>query len=325
MGRHVGDFSLEQLRSYKPNLVNKPADFDIFWNGEKERVKQSGFHVEVKWVNYPVPSVEVAELTLHSWDGTPIKGILMRPKRIEDGPVLLQFHGYTGSRGMPAEFLKWVLQGATVVAFDVRGQGDSPDYANYPNGSRITGWMTSGIFERETYYYTNVYRDIITQLEWILTGAPVKPTILGVNGASQGGGLALVAAGLEEKVQFVACDWPFLTHFERALEISLSGPYMEIINYLKLHNPENNLKAKILQTLAYVDALHFCPAIHAAVLLGIGLEDSTTPPSSAYAAFNHLSSKAKTIIPYPQYQHEPNPFHEEKKIAFIHEQVSAHK
>ncbi|CEG28584.1 acetylxylan esterase [Bacillus sp. B-jedd] len=321
MGRHIGDFSLEQLQAYKPELVNKPADFASFWKGEKERVKRSGFSVDVKWIDYPLASVEVAELTLHSWDRTPIKGTLMRLKRLLEGPVKLQFHGYTGSRGLPSEFLKWVLQGITVIAFDVRGQGDSPDYANYPNGSRITGWMTLGIFERETYYYTNVYRDIIAQLEWVLTGAPVKPTILGVNGASQGGGLALVAAGLEVKVQFVACDWPFLTHFDRALEVSLSGPYMELINYLKLHNPENNLKSKILDTLAYVDALHFCPDIQVPILMGIGLEDSTTPPSSAYAAFNHIRSQDKTIVPYPQYQHEPNPFHEEKKIAFIHERI----
>ncbi|WP_053367755.1 acetylxylan esterase [Bacillus sp. FJAT-27245] len=321
MGRHVGDFSLEQLRLYKPELVNKPADFDLFWAGEKERVKRSGFRVDVKWVDYPLPLVEVADLTLHSWDGTPLKGILVRPKHIEEGPVLLQFHGYTGSRGLPSECLKWVLQGITVIAFDVRGQGDSPDYANYPNGSRITGWMTLGIFEKETYYYTNVYRDLIAQMEWIQASAPVKPTVFGINGASQGGGLALAAAGLEENVQFVACDWPFLTHFERALDVSLSGPYMEIVNFLKLHNPENNLKADILKTLAYVDALHFCPAIHVPVLMGIGFEDSTTPPSSAYSAFNHIQSKNKTIIPYPQYTHESNPFHEEKKIAFIYEQV----
>ncbi|ALC89329.1 hypothetical protein AM500_05660 [Bacillus sp. FJAT-18017] len=321
MGRNVGDFSLEQLRSYTPELVNKPADFDQFWEAEKELVKRSSFRVDVQWADYPLPSVEVADLTLHSWDESPIKGSLIRPKGVGEGPVLLCFHGYTGSRGLPSEYLKYVLQGITVIAFDVRGQGESPDYARYPNGSRITGWMTLGIFEKENYYYTNVYRDIIAQMEWVKDGSPVKPTVFGINGASQGGGLALVAAGLEESVEFVACDWPFLTHFERALEIALTGPYMEIINYLKFHNPDNSMKSAILDTLGYVDALHFCPGIFVPVLIGIGLEDSTTPPSSAYAAFNHIASQTKTIVAYPQYVHEHNPFHEEKKVAFIYEQI----
>ncbi|WP_449537901.1 acetylxylan esterase [Ferdinandcohnia sp. Marseille-Q9671] len=319
MGRHVGDYPIEKLVTYKPEL-NKPDDFDSFWEIEKKRVKDSNCSMKVEWIEYPLPSVDLADLTLSSWDGTPIRGYLMRPKDIQEGPVLLCFHGYTGSRGVPSDYLKWVLQGITVIAFDVRGQGDSPDYAKYPNGSRVTGWMTSGILDRDNYYLTNVHRDSIAQLQWISTTSPVKPSKLGVFGASQGGGLALVAAGLEEKIQLVVADWPFLTHFERALEVALSGPYMEIINYLKLHNPENEAKPAILQTLAYVDSLHFSTNILVPVLMGSGLEDPVTPPSTVYAAFNHIPSKNKTIHAYPQYVHEHNQFHEEKKIAFIHQQ-----
>lgn len=311
------DTTIEALKGYKPHL-NRPDDFADFWNKQKQMVLSSSVHCEMKRRNYPVSEVEVYDLILHSFDETPIKGVLVKPATDEKIPLIHVFHGYTGDSALVADYLKWALLGIAVVSFDVRGQGKSPDYARYPNGTKTPGWMVQGILEKENYYYVNVHKDIIAQLEWSKSSLPFKTAKIGVLGSSQGGGLALVAAGLEPEVEFIVADWPFITHFEQAIETATAGPYLEIVQYFKGIDPKYKTYKTALNTLSYIDALHFCPEISVPALMGIGLLDNVTPPSTAFAAFNHLASVEKQIEIYPQFVHEPNGFHEEKRIEFIY-------
>lgn len=322
MGRHIGDFPLKELQAYQPELVNRPADFDSFWSKQKDRMTAIKPKVAVEWRDYSVPTVEVADIAFESWDGTPLKGLLVKPKSVKKCPIVLSFHGYTGSRGLPIDYLKWTALGIAVLTFDIRGQGDSPDFAQYGNGSRIPGWMLNGIHEPENYYYTNVYRDILVQLNWMrASDFPITVTKLGLVGSSQGGGLALSAAGLDRNVDFVVADFPFIAHFERALETALNGPYLEIVNYFKWNDPQYKTYEQVMLTLGYIDCVHFCDSISCPALLAIGLEDSVTPPSTVFAAYNHIHSSEKRIEVYPQFPHEINPFHEEKKLEFVMKQL----
>ncbi|WP_210367562.1 acetylxylan esterase [Bacillus sp. REN3] len=316
MGRNVADFTLQELKAYKPKL-NRPKDFMDFWEEQKKSVKRAETTCEWKKRIYPVKEVEVFELLFTSWDSTPLKGILVKPAFQSNIPVMHSFHGYTGDRGLPADFLKWALMGIAVISFDIRGQGTSPDFAKYPNGSRTPGWMLNGILQKENYYYVNIVKDILAQLNWAKDSMAFDISKFGVMGSSQGGGLALSAAGLEPFIDFIIADWPFATHFERALEVATNGPYMEIVQYFKNIDPHYETYDQVIGTLSYIDALHFCPDITKPVLMGIGLEDSVTPPSTAFAAFNHIASKEKVLEVYPQFTHEPNPYHEEKRIEFI--------
>lgn len=323
MDTEINHITSETFRDYKPTLKYKPADFDDFWARQKAEMHKIDPVVTVTWIDYPVPSVDVAEIKFTSWDGTVIHGILVKPKAVETCPVMMSIHGYTGSCGLPIDYLKWTALGVAVYAFDVRGQGNSADHAIYQNGSRIPGWMLHGILNPEDYYYTNVYRDSILQLNWIKSSAaPIKHTKLGVVGSSQGGGIALSVAGISGEVDFVISDYPFIAHFERALAIASSGPYREIVNYFKMHDPQYKKYNRILETLGYIDAVHFCELITCPILMQIGLKDTVTPPLTVFAAFNHLGSKNKEIEVYPDYEHEINMNHEEKKLAFIVENIT---
>ncbi|WP_407267877.1 acetylxylan esterase [Radiobacillus sp. PE A8.2] len=318
MGRHVGDLSLEELKVYRPELKYKPNDFDAFWENIKAKMDGENPVVRMQARKTAIPTIEVIDIEFESWDETPIKGMIVKPKNVDDCPTIISLHGYTGDRGLPVDYLKWIPLGLVVISFDVRGQGSSPDYARYQNGSRVPGWMLQGIRNPENYYYTNVYRDILLQLKWIRSkDCPLNPTILGLTGSSQGGGLALATAGLDKNIDFVTAELPFIAHFERALSVALSGPYLEIVNYFKFSDPKYNTYEEVLKTLGYIDCVHFCNSITCPVLIASGLEDATSPPSTVFAAYNHIPSESKFIEVYPQYKHENIPLHEEKKIEFI--------
>jgi cephalosporin-C deacetylase len=309
--------TIEALREYKP-VLTRPDEFEEFWSKQKELIHNSTIRCDMMRRNYPVNEVEVYDLVLHSFDETPIKGVLVKPASEREVPLIHVFHGYTGDSTLVMNYLKWALLGIAVVSFDVRGQGTTPDYARYLNGTRTPGWMVQGILDKENYYYINVYRDIIAQLKWAKDSLPFQTAKVGALGSSQGGGLALVAAGLEPQIEFIVADWPFITHFEKVLDEATAGPYLEIVQYFKNIDPQYTTYNQAMETLSYMDALHFCPEISAPVLMGIGLLDNVAPASAAFAAFNHLGSKEKQLEIYPLYVHEPNPFHEEKRIEFIY-------
>ncbi|QGM31600.1 prolyl oligopeptidase family serine peptidase [Bacillus sp. N3536] len=318
MGRQIADFPLNQLKVYQPKLIHKPSDFGEFWVEQQQQINSLQPKVSIDWKEYVIPTMEVADLLFVSWDGTPLKGWAIKPKGVDQCPVMLSIHGYTGSRGLPLDYVKWVSMGIAVYAFDVRAQGSSPDYAKYNNGGRTLGWMLNGIHEPENYYYTNVYKDLLFQLNWIRSSeTPVEPTRIGLLGSSQGGGLALGLAGLDQGVELVVADYPFLANFERAIEISQAGPYLEFVNYFKYTDPQYETYESVMQTLGYIDCVHFCDSIICPTLMSIGLEDPVTPPSTVFAAYNHLRTLNKEIEIYPQYAHEVNPFHEEKKLEFV--------
>lgn len=314
--------ALQNLQAYKPKLTHKPVDFKAFWQARKDEIQAIEAGVTVNKRPYSVPSVEVYDLLMESWDGTPIQGMFIKPKGKEKCPVIVSYHGYTGNYGLPMDYLKWTSLGVAVYAFDVRGQGTTPDHAHYSNGARIPGWMLLGIHDPVHYYYTNVLKDALLQLKWINLQELVEIERFGLVGSSQGGGLALSIGALTESVDFICADYPFSTHYEQALKDATSGPYMEILTYFRLHDPQYQTYPDVLQTLSYIDSMHFCPNITCPVLMSIGLKDDVTPPTTVFAAYNHLASNQKEIEIYPEYMHEVNPFHEEKKLQFVSQQLS---
>ncbi|WP_442593800.1 acetylxylan esterase [Neobacillus sp. D3-1R] len=317
MLRQVGDFPIEQLLVYKP-LLTSQEDFDLFWQGMKNQVPNHP-KVELKWIPYPVKQVKVADVHLFSWDGTPLRAWFITPEHSSTRtPALVHFHGYTDSRGHVHQYLKWALQGISVISFEVRGQGFSPDYAKYPNGTQIQGWMTLGLEEKEQYYYANVYRDVLTCMNGVFQLENIDNERIGVFGESQGGALSIVAAALNQNIKILMSDYPFLAHFDRALKIS-TGPYQEIQAYFKFKDVEMKNYEKILRNLSYFDVMNFAPFITCPSLFCIGLEDSVTPPSTVFAVYNHLASKLKKIKIYPEYGHELISPQEEERIDFVTE------
>lgn len=317
MLRMIGDFPLEELKNYKPDLTRE-SDFHEFWENMLGFISSS-VNAEITWVPYPVDGVRVGDVTITSWDGTPLRAWYIVPnKGKKKHPTLLHFHGYTDSRGQVHQYLKWALQGIAVISFEVRGQGFSPDYARYPNGTQIQGWMTLGLEEKEKYYYANVYRDVLACVDWAFQLDEVHEQRVGVFGESQGAALSIVAAALRKNICLVMADYPFLAHFERAIQIA-GHPYSELLYYFKYRDPEMNNYKKVMSNLSYFDVMNFCPLVTCPTLFAIGLEDNVTPPSTVFAAYNHLGSRVKEIKIYPEYGHELISFHEEERLKFVAE------
>lgn len=283
---HIGP-SLKELQSYKPPLPSAP-DFDSFWlatlNEHTQNVQYSLHQTET-----PLKNVGVQEVHVHGYGNDVIKGWYIRPHTSEELPCIVVYEGYGGGRGYPHEWLFWPNVGCSVLVMDTRGQGgghrrgDTGDGA-YPTGSNAPGFMTRGIESKENYYYRRVFTDAVCFLNVAKALDGIDANRVIAAGASQGGGIALAAASLSNSIRGVMSDVPFLTHYERSIQVTDQYPYQEIANFLKAKRDEYD---NVFQILAYFDTLNFVTRSDVPALISVGLHDAICPPETVFAAINH--------------------------------------
>ncbi len=299
------DLPLEELKNYKPALTRQP-DFDSFWNKALEELAEIPLKYSLTSVDYPVKGVKVFTLDFLSYNNANIQGSFAIPDTAGPHPGLMLFHGYNWAlEGNLHETVNWALHGYACFQMLVRGQqGHSCD--NVPSSTgHASGWMTKGILNPEEYYYRAVYLDAVCALEVLSSIDNVDPKRIGVTGGSQGGGLTLAAAALSDIPVVAVADFPYLSNFDRAIEITPTGPYNEFNEYFRRNTaPEIELQAK--KTLSYFDIMNLAPRIKCHTWVSSGLIDTITPPSTIFAAYNHMTC-SKEIATFRYFGHEHLP------------------
>ena len=103
----------------------------------------------------------------------------------------------------PLQMYTLAAQGVAVLSMDCRGQdGDTPDMPPL-DGGHHAGWLTRGLTDPHHYYYRYVFTDAVRAIDALVSREEVDQGRVGVTGGSQGGGLALAAAGFS--VALVLC------------------------------------------------------------------------------------------------------------------------
>ncbi len=285
------DMPLEELERYKPER-EEPADFDAFWQQTLEETRQYPLDPQFEPVDYGLKLVDVLDVTFSGYGGQRVKGWMLLPKGI-DGPLpcVLEYIGYGGGRGFGFEHTLWPSAGYAYFLMDTRGQGsatrkgDTPDVPVDGTNPFFPGFMTQGILDPKTYYYRRLFTDAVRAIEVVWGHDRVDSRRVALSGGSQGGGITIAAAGLHDGPQVIMPDVPFLCHYRRAITITDRAPYSEIVNYLKSHRDHEDV---VHRTLSYFDGVNFAARISAHAMFSVGLMDMICPPSTVYAAYNHL-------------------------------------
>ena len=117
---------------------------------------------------------------------------------------------------------------------------------------QLRGQIIRGAVEgKEQLFYKDVYLDIYQLIEIVASLPQVDEGQLASYGASQGGALALVAAGLNPRIKRTVAIYPFLSDFRRVLEIgNTSEAYDELFRYFKFHDPFHETEEQIMEHLA---------------------------------------------------------------------------
>ncbi|HEY0186606.1 MAG TPA: acetylxylan esterase [Cellulomonas sp.] len=279
------DLAEPQLWQHTSSLV-EPADFDTFWSTTLAESRAAGGPVLLEPAGSPLTTIDAWDVTFPGFAGDPVRAWYRRPADVHaDLPVVVQFVGYGGGRGEVTENLLWAASGFAHLYVDTRGQGSGWSRGATPDpwgtGPQSPGVMTRGIDDPATYYYRRLLTDAALAVD-AARGLPgVDGTRVAAVGGSQGGAMALAAGALADGVGAVAAHVPFLCDIERAIGITDSRPFAEVVEYLRMHRAAAD---RVLRTLSYVDGVAFARRGTAPARFSVALMDTTVPPSTVVAA-----------------------------------------
>lgn len=298
------DLPLDQLRSFRPDR-EEPEDFDRFWVETLQEARRVPIGAEFRPVETLLTEIDTLEVVFHGFAGQPIKGWLQLPHhRPGPLPCVIEYLGYGYGRSTPERWLNWACAGYAHFVMDTRGQGgwvhpgDTPDMAEI--NPHFMGWLTQGLDDPRNHFYRRLFVDAVRAVEAARSHPRVDPERIAVAGISQGGGIALAAAALVPDVRAGLFELPFLCAFRRASQLASSGPYLELVTYLKTYDRQVD---RAFRTLAYFDGVNMAARGRATARFTVGLMDTVCPPSTGFAACNHYAGE-KTIDIYEYLDHD---------------------
>ncbi|MBN2288922.1 MAG: acetylxylan esterase [Candidatus Glassbacteria bacterium] len=281
--------------SGRPVDIHPPADFDRFWQATLDSLKAVPPGVTMQLDSllstgtvdvYRVSYASLHRVRVHGWYTVP---------RWKPGPhaALLFLPGYSTGRISPK--VGHSGQGFATLSIQVRGYG--VDQEDYPPDNR--SYMTIGVDDPETFVYREIVCHCLRGIDFLELRPEVDRGRICAIGGSQGGGLSLLAGGLDKRVGFIVAGVPFLTDFPLSMEIT-GNPCRNLVWYLE-ENPGK--KEKVFRTLSYFDVLNVAARIKVPTLVSMGLWDRTCPAPAIYEMFLALGSADKEIGIYPYLDH----------------------
>ncbi|MGI4893596.1 MAG: acetylxylan esterase [Janthinobacterium lividum] len=297
----LNDLPLHELRGYRGDVA-EPEDFDAFWAESLTRARTHDLDVRLTPAPGPrLPALDVDDVRFTGWGGVRIAAWLVRPAHVAGPlPIVVEFIGYSGGRGLPVEHTAWAAAGFAHLVVDTRGMGHAtpdPD-TSATSGQWANGFLTKGIEDPTTYFYRRAMVDCVRAVEAAHAlprlGVDVDTARVVVRGASQGGAFSLAAAGLSgTAVAAALVDVPFLCHIRRGVDTAPGGPYPEVVQYLRRHSRE--AVEQTFRTLSYIDGANHGARASAPTLFSVALMDPVCPPSTVFAAYNRYGGLAPDL------------------------------
>ncbi|HMH59604.1 MAG TPA: acetylxylan esterase, partial [Galbitalea sp.] len=218
------DLDGDELLAYRSDQKD-PPDFDRFWARTLGEARGFDSSAQLALMDSPINGVDIFDMSFSGYGGQRISAWLRTPKAIDAQlPVIVEFVGYGGGRGFAEDSLFWSACGFAHLQMDTRGQGATWSVGSTPDvataGPRVPGMMTSGIENRDDYYYRRLITDAVRAIDAVRTIEFIDPARITSFGVSQGGGLALAAAALVPEVSSLATYLPFLCDFPRAILVT---------------------------------------------------------------------------------------------------------
>ena len=284
-------FSPEKIVPY----TQEPADFSAFWRQTLDEAARTPLAYTRE--RYP-------ELCTDKVEGDPVKlkinarqsiyAYLFRPAGAQPGtcPAVLCPPG-AGIKTIKNPKPYYAEHGFIRLEMEIHGLDPRISEETFAEitaafNSSTNGYLENGIDSRERYYMRHVYVAMVKAID-LLTSLPEwDGRNVAVQGGSQGGGLALVAAGLDRRVTQCVANHPALADMAAYAEPGRTGGYP--------HMRREILTPEHVRTLSYFDAVNFARHITCPVRMTWGYNDDVCTPTTSYAVWNTLTCPKDALI-----------------------------
>lgn len=288
-------FSVDEIRPF----TREPADFIDFWNRNIEDMRAVPLsYTKEKAEEYCTDKIDCYLLKIRlNKQNQSVYAYLFYPKNAQKGscPVVLcppgagiktikepLRHKYYAEHG----FIRMEIE---IHGLDPRLPKETFDDITKAFNGRENGYLYNGLQDPDRYYMKRVYLSLIRCLD-LLTALPEwDGRNLIVQGGSQGGALAIVAAGLDSRVTQCIVNHPALSDMA-AYSAGRTGGYPHFNKVDGMFTDRN------MRTMAYYDVVNFARHVTADVYMTWGYNDNTCPPTTSYAVWNTFTCPKEALI-----------------------------
>ena len=301
---------------YEPEKIVSPIDaqpdFKEFWdNNLAELAKVAPDYKLTLQPEYSKLGYNVYLVEMRSLDNELIRGYYAQPKAEGKHPIIVEYMGY-GSKPYPPT--QW-WDGFAYFILSVRGQA-----LNEPT-NRFGTWITSGLDDKQNYYYRGAFMDVVRALDFVCSRPEIDSDKIAARGGSQGGALTIAAASLDKRVKVVAPSIPFLSDYPDYFKIA-PWPKSDFDYYMTQH-PEASWD-DVYKTLSYFDVKNLAQWVDCPYYMGIGVQDNVCPPHTNFAGYNQVKSE-KNWIAFPEFGHSVGREYHENMMDFFREKLNVAK
>ena len=290
-------FSVDKIKPY----TQEPQDFRSFWQKNVEELKQVPMsYTKELYKDYCTDKIDcyLVKLQIDKM-GHSMYGFLFYPKNAQPGkhPVVLCPPG-AGIKTIKDPMRNKYYAENGFVRFEVEIHGLDPRISSETFGEisrafndRNGGYLANGLENKDIYYMKHVYVGLVRCIDFLTSLPEWDGKNVAVQGGSQGGALALIAAGLDSRVTQCVANHPALSDMAGYAAKGGTGGYPHFCR-----QPQILSNKDCLNTLAYFDVVNFARYVKAPTYLTWGYNDVTCPPTTSYAVWNTLKCTKESLL-----------------------------
>lgn len=290
-------FSVDKIKPY----TQEPQDFRSFWQKNVEELKQVPMsYTKELYKDYCTDKIDcyLVKLQIDKM-GHFMYGFLFYPKNAQPGkhPVVLCPPG-AGIKTIKDPMRNKYYAENGFVRFEVEIHGLDPRISSETFGEisrafndRNGGYLANGLENKDIYYMKHVYVGLVRCIDFLTSLPEWDGKNVAVQGGSQGGALAIIAAGLDSRVTQCVANHPALSDMAGYAAKGGTGGYPHFCR-----QPQILSNKDCLNTLAYFDVVNFARYVKAPTYLTWGYNDVTCPPTTSYAVWNTLKCTKESLL-----------------------------
>lgn len=270
----------------KPSMA-APKDFDTYWTSQKKAQELQPLCIRITPVNTKNPEIEAFDVQANSLAGN-FSAYMARPKGAthQSLPGMVLFHGAGVASSRLSEVIRWAKEGVCVVDFNVNGlpNGQPQSYYKELYAGPLKQYYLKGVENRDSLFFRSMILRVMRALEIVTMQPEWDGKNLIAFGRSQGGGQAIIAAGLDPRVNLMCAEIPALCDHTGNVVGRVNG-------WPKLMGNSDSYDKAALQVVPYVDAVNFAQRTRAKSYVTVGFVDISCPATGVYAMYNQLKGE----------------------------------
>ncbi len=261
-----------------------PGDFDSFWANQKAQLASVPINPNLTPHSNTAYSTTY-KINLGHVDNRRVYGYITIPNGNGYYPAVVTLPPYGSNTSITVPDPTFAEQSNTIsMTISIHN--------NDPSQFATDAYNPDNFLYREQNYYRWGVLAGVRAIDYLYSRPDVDKNKIGLFGNSQGGGLSMLVAGIDNRVNALMLTISALCGHEGFKYGRASGfPY-----YLQEGSFQNYPQEQTLQAVKYYDAIYGAARFKGSVLMSISYLDNVTAPVTEFAAFNQFTGDHKILI-----------------------------